>query len=513
MRYILYHIFLFFIFSSALFANQPPVVDSTDCNPSNVINPGQQVTITVTAHDPDCSGACTSGCGLYLRSDLTGWAITDPNGNTASITAGLNYGVSGSPYTTSVTWTAPSATGAYIFHLSLSDSGSWLCGGRQTISYDMPLSVAVGKPPVVTSLVADPNIVFTNRVSTIVAQAYDPDGDPLTFAWTADAGIIKTTDTPNKIEWIAPSVGGVYTITVKVQDINGLVATKSTAVSAVVAKFMFSINSGMENPGRIAVDGEGNIYLSDQKLNRVISFTPNGFLRLSLQFNTAPFGIAVDDTGRIYVGDREYREVSIFNQYGKFLRYLESPGGFLFPIDIAVDRKKQRIIVADAGSNSLKIYDYSFNKINEIMLQRFPVGVSVNPDNSEIFVSFGAGGSTDDYVMVYGPDGGLLRSFSPYSTSPAAGKSVRAQGLAVNSKGEAFVADQYEGWVQAFNPSGSHLAYVGSFGGSGGLMRMPSDVAIDKFNRLLVRLNLSYLGTDVKVQSHQVNCGYRQGGN
>ncbi len=469
------------------FSNQAPVVDNIDYQPSSVINPGQTITITVTSHDPDCTGSCSSGCGQYIRSDLTVWRVTDPAGNTTTLTSGVDKGVSGSPYTTSVTWTAPSAIGAYTFHLSLSDSGSFMCGGRQTALQDIPVSVAVGNPPVITSIIADPEVVFINRKSIVRAQAYDPDGDPITFSWSADGGLISSTDLPSKIEWIAPMVGGLYTITLTVEDINGLKSSRSVVIYAVIARFKSSITYGVKKPGRISTDDSGNIYVTDQELNQIVSFTPAGLMRMTVQLQETPLGINVDETGRIIVGVKEMGAVYIFDNYGKFMGYLGSGANeFIFPVDIAVDRKLKKIYVADAGAGLIKIYSYGGSKINEIVLNRFPVGISVNSINNDFAVSCGAGSSEDNYIFVYSSDGNLKTSFAKYATSPTPGKNVRFQGITFDSNQNVFVADAFLGWIQALDSGGGHIAYIGNFGGGSDFMRFPSDVAVDKFGRLLV---------------------------
>ncbi len=473
--------------SGITFSNQAPVVDSIDYQPSNVINPGQIITITVTAHDPDCTGSCSSGCGQYIRSDLTVWTVTDPAGNTTTLTSGVDKGISGSPYTTFVTWTAPPATGAYTFHLSLSDSGSFMCGGRQTTLQDIPVSVAVGSPPVITSIIADPEVVFINRKSIITAQAYDPDGDLITFSWNADGGLISPTEEPSRIEWIAPGVGGLYTITLTVEDINGLKSTRSVMIRAIIARFKSSITSGLKKPGRISVDDSGNIYATDQELHQIVSFTPTGLMRMLLQLNETPLGIDVDDTGRIIAGVKESRAVYIFDKYGKFKGYLGSgTGEFIFPADIAVDKKLKRIYVVDAGAGLIKTYNYGGSKINEFFLNRFPVGISVNPQNNDLAVSCGAGNNEDNYIFIYSAEGNLKTSFAKYATSPTPGRNVRFQGIAFDSNQNVFVADSFLGWIQALNLDGAHVAYIGNFGGGRDSMRFPSDVAVDKFGRMLV---------------------------
>jgi len=138
--------------ASAAFANQPPVIDSFTAS-SAWVQPGGTLTLTVSAHDPDCAGTCTSGCGLYIRQDLTVW------GASAGSFIAQNNGAPGSPYTANATWQAPSTEGIITLSVTLADSGtSFGCGGRMTASASLNVAVSntpPNLPPVIASLTAD----------------------------------------------------------------------------------------------------------------------------------------------------------------------------------------------------------------------------------------------------------------------------------------------------------------------------------------------------------------------
>ncbi len=132
--------------SAHAYANLAPVVDNITVNPGLRVRPGTEVTITINAHDPDCPDVCvpTPGintCGLYIRNDTTTWSAT---GGTFSY---IDAGDAASPYVTRATWIAPDTTGAYTIEVYLADSGSWLCGGRQSTTASISISVATGQPP------------------------------------------------------------------------------------------------------------------------------------------------------------------------------------------------------------------------------------------------------------------------------------------------------------------------------------------------------------------------------
>jgi hypothetical protein len=70
--------------------------------------------------------------------------------------------------------------------------------------------------PTISSLTANPVSVFTGEVSTITCTASDPDGDTLTYTWTATGGTISGSG--SSIFWTAPLSSGTYTITCTVSD-------------------------------------------------------------------------------------------------------------------------------------------------------------------------------------------------------------------------------------------------------------------------------------------------------
>ncbi len=70
--------------------------------------------------------------------------------------------------------------------------------------------------PVIASLTATPDSVRTSGVSLLVCAATDPDGDSLSYEWTADAGVFS--GGADSVAWTAPAAPGVYEIQVLVTD-------------------------------------------------------------------------------------------------------------------------------------------------------------------------------------------------------------------------------------------------------------------------------------------------------
>jgi outer membrane protein OmpA-like peptidoglycan-associated protein len=68
--------------------------------------------------------------------------------------------------------------------------------------------------------------------ATVIATAQDPDGDAITYRWTAASGTLAT-PTDRQSVWTAPMAAGSYPVTVTVTDARG--ATASDTATCQVA--------------------------------------------------------------------------------------------------------------------------------------------------------------------------------------------------------------------------------------------------------------------------------------
>jgi outer membrane protein OmpA-like peptidoglycan-associated protein len=82
-----------------------------------------------------------------------------------------------------------------------------------------PPQAVQNRPPTVRAR-CEPCTVYVGKVSTVTADAQDPDGDPLTYAWSVPAGTL-TNATARQTPWTAPLVEGPVPVTVRVSDGKG----------------------------------------------------------------------------------------------------------------------------------------------------------------------------------------------------------------------------------------------------------------------------------------------------
>ena len=105
-------------------------------------------------------------------------------------------------------------------------------------------------------------------------------------------------------------------------------------------------------PEAVAVDKEGNVYVTDTFNNRVEIFDADGDFISTFGKNgdgpadlERPKGIAIDCDGHIWVVDAAQNLVKVFNKQGRLLIYFGGegnyPGQFMGPLGIAIDQRTE----------------------------------------------------------------------------------------------------------------------------------------------------------------------------
>ena len=176
--------------------NDPPTV-SLSCDPCE-ISRGGEVALAATASDPD---------GDELTYD---WSA--PTGAFAGSTDGAT-----------ARWTAPDETGPVTIRVEVSD------GQGGTASAEVTLEV-VNRPPASVTATCDPCEVPRGGEVALTATASDPDGDELTYAWSAPDGAFDGPTDGATARWTAPDETGPVTIEVEVSDGHGGTAAAEVTV-------------------------------------------------------------------------------------------------------------------------------------------------------------------------------------------------------------------------------------------------------------------------------------------
>jgi DNA-binding beta-propeller fold protein YncE len=122
-------------------------------------------------------------------------------------------------------------------------------------------------------------------------------------------------------------------------------------------------------PQGVALDGDGNVYVTDTLNNRVEIFDADGnFISLFGKhgdgpgYFARPKGIAVDGDGHIWVADEMEDRLQVFNREGQLLTYIgqghgELPGQFKALVGVAID-KQNRVFTTEQFPGRLQEFHY-----------------------------------------------------------------------------------------------------------------------------------------------------------
>jgi len=122
-------------------------------------------------------------------------------------------------------------------------------------------------------------------------------------------------------------------------------------------------------PQGVAVDQDGNVYVTDTLNNRVEIFDADGNFISEFGrpgdgpgYFARPKGIAIDGDGHIWVADQMQDRLQVFNREGHLLTYVgtghgELPGQFKSLMGVAID-KHNRVFTTEQEPGRLQVFRY-----------------------------------------------------------------------------------------------------------------------------------------------------------
>lgn len=266
------------------------------------------------------------------------------------------------------------------------------------------------------------------------------------------------------------------------------VTGSTSTVLAPAVSYLRAYRASFHAPTRLAVDGSGNVYVTDPIKGEILVRASDGRIVGRKKNLGHPISVAIDAAGRIYVGDGERGSVRVFSSSWQELRALgQGTGEFLMPNDIAIDPATGNVYVSDGKFHTVKIFGPSGDLLSSFGglgsgdgQFNFPAGIFVDSGGGELLVA----DQLNYRIQIFDLAGNFRFCFG--SQGRDAGKFNGPQGIAEDSSGRIYVTDLFEGRIQVLDRGGNFIGYIGDFGKQAGRLRVPTDLVIDPSSRLFV---------------------------
>jgi DNA-binding beta-propeller fold protein YncE len=249
---------------------------------------------------------------------------------------------------------------------------------------------------------------------------------------------------------------------------------------------------GIVQPTSLAMSPDGSrLFMTDQTSGQVLWFDFK--LKQAEVFApvfafSQPFGLALDSEGNVYVSEPAARRVRAFTRDGRLIREFgreaERPTG------LAIDPKRQLIYVADGSSGASQNHRVLVYSLAGKLLRTIGTrGSEPGQFNFPSYLAVGADGQlfvTDTLnfrIQVFDPEGTLIRFFG--EAGEALGTFSRPKGVALDKRGIVYVVDSGAARVQMFDDQNRLLM---AFGGAAALLEYferPAPIAIDPAGRYI----------------------------
>jgi DNA-binding beta-propeller fold protein YncE len=204
----------------------------------------------------------------------------------------------------------------------------------------------------------------------------------------------------------------------------------------------------------LAIDRQGNLYISDNYVGIVEKYTADGQRLLTLggqedsprdgQFGkySSPAGVAVDRQGNIYVADPKYNRIQKFDAQGRFLlKWSKENSDYNWigrDVRLAVD-SQNNVYLTDGVPPFIKKYD----------------------SQGQLLLSWGAKGEDD-------------------------GQFSEAAGIALDTQDNVYVVDSGNSQVQKFDNQGHFLTKWGHGGRGPVYLSSPKEIAVDAQDNIYI---------------------------
>ncbi len=249
----------------------------------------------------------------------------------------------------------------------------------------------------------------------------------------------------------------------------------------------------MVRPFGISTDPQGRILVvdTDKRLVHVFDYARHKYLYLSGSSKerfVSPIAIAVDEDGNIYVTDSYLGKIFAFHPNGKFWHYLgdvRGEGIFKRPTGLVYDAKARILYLTDTLRNKIYVLDLDGHILRSFGGRgtepgqfNFPVAIALYQDCLYVVDAM------NFRVQVLDLSGRPLRQFG--SAGDSSGNFSKPKSIALDSEGHIYVVDSLFEAVQVFDQQGRLLLDFGHSGTGLGEFELPTGIYIDSADRIYI---------------------------
>jgi sugar lactone lactonase YvrE len=246
-------------------------------------------------------------------------------------------------------------------------------------------------------------------------------------------------------------------------------------------------------PYGMAVDSKGRLYVADTKVGAVFVFnTETRDVELIKNGTHARFGrilgLAIDDNDDLYVSDAQFHHVLVFNPQHERKSSIDE--GLVRPGGLSIDTENRILYVSDVDLDQVLVYDVDSHKLlrrigttghkHELTTPgnfSMPGGLAVDKKGN-LYVA----DTMNDRIEVFDAEGTFISAYGKNGDGPD--DFARPKGLAIDSDGHIWVTDGAMNRVQVFNREWRLLTYMGGTGNLPGQFSGLLTITIDKRNRV-----------------------------
>ncbi len=231
---------------------------------------------------------------------------------------------------------------------------------------------------------------------------------------------------------------------------------------------------GLRHPSNVRMTSDNRILVLDGVSNRVVIYSYEGKFQGSFGRGGSaddelsyPLGMTLDAKDNVYIADSGNARVQIYSPDGKHLDQIKLPQSKKQkrpdPTDVAIDNQRQLLYVVDNENHQVLVYSLKEQKFIRTIGGmshkqdgfRWPFSLYIDSAGTLYIVDV-----INTRIRTILPEEGFNFGYDIGGWGVEKGELFRPKGVAVNAKGQVFIADSYLGVIQMFDKTGKFQAVL-----------------------------------------------------